>query len=276
MSARTPRRRRWEQQGNRRPGQRALSATARRERYTENEVDHAARVAMEAGAIMGRRQGEQAVYVDLAELLDEPTELAYEIGRHVIVQEVVDYLDMEMMRRARENDPEKFARLANICRAHDNGDISYEQFRDELEALAREVRPDLWPADDVRPADIIGGQDRADEEAAWWSGPLPVDGADELLDEVERFLACPPWCATDHTAPDGRATVRVHARTVAAIDRGEQIVARVEIVACDSLESGERSEVEILVKALDAYDPNEAERIAAATVEAARIVRDAR
>lgn len=91
---------------------------------------------------------------------------------------------------------------------------------------------------------------------------------------------CPAWCATDHTTPEATrvaelARVRVHTRTVAVIDRGDRTVARVEVTAFDDLKSGDRDPVEVVVEARDAYTAEEAERVAAALVEAARFVRGA-
>ncbi|MFG1800181.1 DUF6907 domain-containing protein [Micromonospora carbonacea] len=303
MSAREYRARRW-QRWNTRPAQRSLASRPRRARFTSDELTATIDVSMKAGEMQGWKRGERNAYEFLAELLDDPIELTARIGAYVLPGQVQDYLDEQLLRQAREANPEKFARLAEMIRAHDNGEIPYEQFRDELAALTREVRPDLWPSDGVQPADVIGEQERADEEASWWSGPPPVDlvaaPADDLLDvaeavgatpldggdpaglvaQIEAFLTCPPWCATNHADPDelrseGMTDLRQHLRTVATVERDGKKVATVDIVACDNLETGERTPAEVMiVECRDSYSADEAEAIAAAMLEAARIVRD--
>ncbi|MEH1013035.1 hypothetical protein V6U90_07980 [Micromonospora sp. CPCC 206060] len=276
MSARTPRRKRWEQPSTR-PGTRALASRFRRERYTSTDLDAVIDTSMDAGMHAGRRDGARDAFEFLAEFIDDPTELVYQVGRRVLHDEIQEFLDAELVRRARDANPEKFGRLADIIRAHDSGDVPYEQFRDDLEALAREVG--VFPPDEPLP---VAGLARAAEEAEWWADPPPVDGADELLDEVEAFLTCPPWCTVSHADPaelrnDSICDLRQHTRTVAVVERDGQRVAQVDIVACDNLSTGERGAAEVMIVELrDGYSPEEAEQIAAGLVEAARIVRDSR
>ncbi|WKU03836.1 hypothetical protein [Micromonospora sp. HUAS LYJ1] len=190
MSAREYRSRRWER-WNTRPGQRALASRYRRERFTSAEVDTALEAMDQAAVQLGRQLGERDTYEFLAELLDDPTELTCQIGSRALHRQVADYLDEQLLRRAREANPEKFARLAEIIRDHDLGLIPYEQYRDALAALTREIRPDLWPSDGVQRAaddlldvaDAVGATpDAAAEEAQWWADPDADDPGGTVVD----------------------------------------------------------------------------------------------
>ncbi|MBM0240244.1 hypothetical protein JNW88_29740 [Micromonospora sp. ATA32] len=71
--------------------------------------------------------------------------------------------------------------------------------------------------------------------------------------------------------------MRQHTRTAAAVDRDGERIGQVDIVAVDDLETGQRTPAEVVIAGCrDSYSPDEAERIAAGIVEAARIVRATR
>lgn len=173
---------------------------------------------------------------------------------------------------------EHLRRLADASEASSNGD------RRPMDELMRE-----WGYDDLL--------DVADEAGV--TPMSPPDGVDveqwaaQGVDALEAHVnlpgdpagtaqgrACPTWCTVDHTDPkEARAEavceLRQHVRTVAVILRDGETVAQVDIVAVDSFDTGRRSPDEVmLAEARDTYSPDEADRIAAAIVEAARIIRD--
>ncbi|KXK61943.1 hypothetical protein AWW66_10910 [Micromonospora rosaria] len=293
MSARHPRAKRWEQ-WNRRPGNRSMSSLPRRQRYTADQLDATADIAMKAGESMGRRWAERDLYEALAQdfvLREDATpqdfvELAAWVGGKALAGEASDPglftrlrrldddgdSDSEMLAALRAADPELVRRMADIFR---DPTLTGEQVKEALEAFAREigvfpegVTTDDTPADDLLDVAEVAGvaADRAAEEAGWWSGPVTVGRPAPLV--------CPLWCTTDHDAPgDVRAGMRLHVRRVATVDRDGERVARVEIVSCDDLAGGEHGPAEIVVEARDAYGPDEAESIAAGLVEAARVFR---
>lgn len=87
---------------------------------------------------------------------------------------------------------------------------------------------------------------------------------------------CPAWCTVDHTAPDVAEVEtnpvihsRLHVRRVATVDAdgGPQ---RVEVVQLECLDDGKCFPVEVSVGGRH-FAPADAERLAAAVVEAARI-----
>ncbi|MGW4499138.1 DUF6907 domain-containing protein [Micromonospora sp. NPDC004336] len=132
-------------------------------------------------------------------------------------------------------------------------------------------------------------------EHGWTAGIglRPNDVDDELLiracnpeavRQVARALTagCPPWCTTNHAHAleadvEAMMQTRVHARTVATLDRDGERVGQVDIIAVDDLETGQRSPAEVVVaECRDSYTAAEAEQLAAALLQAARLVRDAR
>ncbi|MFY1703952.1 DUF6907 domain-containing protein [Micromonospora sp. WMMA1923] len=105
-------------------------------------------------------------------------------------------------------------------------------------------------------------------------------GVSRLADALRA--GCPPWCTTDH-ADDAElysesiTDLRQHLRTITTVERHGERVARVDIVACDNLETGERTPAEVMiVDCRDSYNADETEAIAAAMLQAAAIVRASR
>ena len=174
MSAGHHRRKRWEQ-WNRRPATRSMASQARRERYTSAEVDAACDTSMDVGAAFGRRAGERDLFRALAndfllreDAIDEDLiALAAYIGGKALVEDLDNFLLVE---RAKLADPDRMRQIAEAV------ELDGEEGKKALERLARE-----WGV-------FPEGDDLLDVADAAGATPLDPGAADELLDEVERWL----------------------------------------------------------------------------------------
>lgn len=298
MSARNPRRKRWEQ-WNRRPSVRALASQGRRERFTLDELRDTARTSMQAGETMGRKWGERDTYEFLADLLDDPQELTAQIGGRALTSQADDFLLVERVNQA---NPEAVRRIADIL---DRDDLTGEQKKDELEAFAREIGifPEGVTTDDSPAGDGVVveiGQWMRDRGRPATRAPQP-GGVTATADSTGAPAAAgphPSWCDHDHTGEaiefEGVSIGIVHERVLAEVtgahgawtdqqatasvyversDECGEVVTPTRVVLCvaegpEGVKHGSQDS--------EAWSgtPEQAEDLAAALLEAARIVRD--
>ncbi|GGR80136.1 hypothetical protein GCM10010169_25390 [Micromonospora fulviviridis] len=124
----------------------------------DDGIDKALNVAMDAGVLQGRKQGERDTYLELGRLLDDPDELIAQVGGRYLAERADLFLLVES---ARENSPYEFHQLEDAIKEGDEA----------VAALARRwgVTDDLLDVADaagVTPlADVAPGELVADLEA---------------------------------------------------------------------------------------------------------------